>query len=79
MPLTRAQRLSKRRLEVSKQEPPDGLTIYDPHTGEYFFLSWQEVEACARSTMSTPEYFAATEYGKMHYSSDPTYDMRKRK
>lgn len=79
MPLTRAQRLRKRRLEATRPtEDIGGLYIYDGNNG-YDFLSWEEVEAACRGTMNTPEYFAAQEYGKMHYKSDPTYEMRRRR
>lgn len=77
MPLTRAQRLRKRRLEATRPtEDIGGLYIYNG-TG-YDFLSWGEVEECAAGTMSQPDWFTEREYGKPNWRSDPTYNMKRR-
>lgn len=84
MPLSRAERFRKRRLELTRPEPLEGLMIpeYDfagNNTGKYILLSWDEVEASASGTMSQPDWFTEQEYGKPGWKSDPTYDMRRKR
>lgn len=78
MPLTRAQRLRKRRLEATRPtEDVGGLYIYNGDG--YDFLTWEEVEECAAGTMAQPDWFTAQEYGKPNWKSDPTYEMRRKR
>lgn len=81
MPLTRAQRLKKRRLETSKPSaPPNGMFFFDQITGHgEVFITFDELKQAANEIMTYPDHIVEHEVGKMNYRRDPTYEMRRKR
>lgn len=60
--------------------PADGMFFYDQITGSgEVFITFDELAQAGRQIMAAPDHIVEAELGKMHYSRDPTYNMRRKR
>lgn len=58
---------------------PTGIYIVDPRTRTEVFVSFDDLHEACKEIMTLPDSYIANETGKIHYSEDPTYNLRRKK
>lgn len=58
---------------------PDGIYIVDPRTKQEVFVPFDELHEACKEIMELPADMIEAQTGKMHYTQDPTYNLRRKK
>lgn len=80
-PHLRRQAIARNRRKLPPAPPAlDGVFLTNPDIDQHIFVTFDELQfACAQVMEPSNSRIVEEELGKMHYSKDPTYNMRRKK
>lgn len=70
----------RRKLGPPLEGDPNGTWLPDPLTGRQVFVPFDDLQYACKDVMNPEnDWFFEQECGKMHWSKDPTYNLRRKK
>ena len=79
MPITRPGSRLRRKIKDSLPKISDGIWLRNPDTGGETYVPFDHLHEIAKDIMHPANASAVeAELGKMHYTKDPTYNMRRK-
>lgn len=78
MPILRKGSRAWHRARASLPKPdPGGTWFRDPDSGREVFIPWEHLHLMCRDIMDPKNAdFVEADLGKMHFSKDPTYNLK---